>query len=342
MTFSLTVFLVPLLFAIFLAINMGASGTAPAFSATYGADVIRKEWIPRLYAIFVLLGAAFAGQNVVRAVGGEFVPTGAMNTAVVSIILLPIALSLYASNLLRVPQSTSQATVLALVGCGFYMKNLRLEKLWVVLPTWFLLPCIVFIPTYLCAKFVYYPLKHTKTIDFDPWKAHPSWKILAILASCYVAFSIGSNNVANAAGPLASLVINSYHVTEGGQVAVVMLVATLIIAPWFGIGSFLMGERVLQTTGKEIIEFSPLAAAFISCITATLLLWASLNGIPTSLVQMNTAAIFAVALVKRSIKDKVELGTVWKVVWVWAVAPLFAFAGAFALTALADRLGLLR
>ena len=38
--------LVPFLVAMFLAVNMGGSGTAPAFSAAYGANIIRKSLIP--------------------------------------------------------------------------------------------------------------------------------------------------------------------------------------------------------------------------------------------------------------------------------------------------------
>ena len=37
------IILIPLLIAMFLAVNMGGSGTALAFSAAYGANLIRKD-----------------------------------------------------------------------------------------------------------------------------------------------------------------------------------------------------------------------------------------------------------------------------------------------------------
>jgi len=40
--------LIPFLVAMFLAIKMGGSGTAPAFSAAYDANIIRKSLIPGL------------------------------------------------------------------------------------------------------------------------------------------------------------------------------------------------------------------------------------------------------------------------------------------------------
>jgi sulfate permease len=48
--------LIPLLAAIFLAINMGGSGIAAAFSSSYGANLIRKDLIPGLFGAFVLMG----------------------------------------------------------------------------------------------------------------------------------------------------------------------------------------------------------------------------------------------------------------------------------------------
>ena len=55
--------LIPFLVAIFLAINMGGSGTAPSFSAAYGANIIRKGLIPGLFGIMVFIGAIVAGKD---------------------------------------------------------------------------------------------------------------------------------------------------------------------------------------------------------------------------------------------------------------------------------------
>ena len=58
--------LVPLLVAMFLALNMGGSGTAPSFSAAFGARLLRKDLIPGLFGTFVFLGAIIAGKMSVR------------------------------------------------------------------------------------------------------------------------------------------------------------------------------------------------------------------------------------------------------------------------------------
>ncbi len=52
----ISIYIIPLLVAMFLAINMGGSGTAPSFSAAYGANLIRRDLIPGLFGLFVFAG----------------------------------------------------------------------------------------------------------------------------------------------------------------------------------------------------------------------------------------------------------------------------------------------
>lgn len=66
-----SILLIPFLAAMFLAINMGGSGTAPSFSAAYGSNIIRKDLIPGLFGLFVFFGAIIAGKKVVLTVGKD-------------------------------------------------------------------------------------------------------------------------------------------------------------------------------------------------------------------------------------------------------------------------------
>lgn len=329
------VFLIPLLIAIFLAINMGGSGTAPSFSATYGAGLLRRSYIPFLFGSFVLLGAVIAGDKVIKTVGGSVLPAENMSIVVVSIVLLSSALSIFAANLLKVPQSTSQSTIFALVGCAIPLGVLESGKLiYEMVPTWLIMPVISFILAlslgYLLKKFN----ERVSLIKFKSIKNNNIWKYISIACSCYVAFSIGSNNVANSAGPLASLVVNEMNLTDGS--AIIMLLSIMLVAPWFGIGSALMGKGVTKTIGNEIIDIGVLGATFISIITATLLLIASTTrGIPTSLVQMNTFAVIAFGMLKVGPREILSKLSVIKLFTVWIIAPLIAMAIAYLLTLIA-------
>ena len=168
-------------------------------------------------------------------------------------------------------------------------------------------------------------------------------KAIVIITSCYVAFAIGSNNVANASGPIMSMISNELNLGVGeGEFLHVMVLATLIIAPCFAIGSSIFGHRIVHTTGKEIIEFGPLGAILISVITASLMLFASTTrGIPTSLVQMNTAAIIGLGIYKVGWKEILNRTSIKRLVTVWIIAPVIALCLSFIFTAVADKLSLL-
>ena len=127
-----------------------------------------------------------------------------------------------------------------------------------------------------------------------------------------------------------------------GFVKLRRLVATLIIAPSFGIGSSFFGHKLVKQTGKGIFLFGPIEAIIISFITASLLLLASVSkGIPSSLVQVNTTSIIGIGVARLGFKNILKKTAVNKFFMVWMIAPAFAFLLALLLTFLADNTGLL-
>ncbi|MDQ3395283.1 MAG: inorganic phosphate transporter [Bacteroidota bacterium] len=339
-----TIYLIPLLIAMFLALTMGGSGTAPAFSAAYGADLIRKDLIPGLFGVMVFAGAIIAGKAVAQTLGQGIIESSALTITLTSIILLSVGLSLLIANLLGVPQSTSQSTVFALSGPALYFDRFDSNRLFVeIIPVWFVLPIIAFVIIYFGGKYIYIPLRTRNKKYFDKLASHRYIKPIVILTSCYVAFSIGSNNVGNASGPIASMVTNELNIENtGNNGALVLIVITLIIAPCFGIGSSIFGYKLVRSSGKDLINIGPLAASAISFLTASLLLFASvIKGIPTSLVQLNTGAIIALGITKVGWKTILSDPNVKKFWIVWIIAPLFSLLLSFVLTFIANRLHLL-
>jgi len=320
---------------------MGGSGTAPSFSAAYGSGIIRRDYIPFLFGFFVLLGAVLAGDKVIDTIGGAVLPAEHMGIVVVSIVLLASALSIFFANLLKVPQSTSQSTVFALVGCAVPLQILDSTRLvYEMVPTWLFMPLISFALAY-GLGYIFIKARHkSDSASFKKVSGNNVWKYITIASSCYVAFSIGSNNVANSAGPLASLAAN--QLGPGGGESLMMLLSIMLVAPWFGIGSALLGRGVTKAIGQEIIQIGVLGATFISVITATLLLLASTTlGIPTSLVQMNTFAVIAVGMLKVGPRRILTRLSILKLFTVWIVAPIFALVIAYAMTTGALKIGLL-
>lgn len=319
---------IPFLLAMFLAVNMGASGTAPSFSAAYGANVLKKSLIPGLFGIMVLIGALIAGKEVSLTLGKGLINQSFFTPFNTSIILFSISLSILIANLIGVPQSTSQSTVLAISGAASALGEFNSKKLvYEILPTWVILPIIAFIIMYILSKWVLPLLKSNFLIsNYKNLKEHKLLKYTLIISSLYVAFSIGANNVANAAAPIASLTANEMAENEIKNFIPIIILSVLIVAPCFAIGSSLMGYKVTKKTGKEIVEVSPFHATIIAFITASLLLLASLTkGIPSSLVQLNGAAFIALSISKKGTKNTFKNKTVKQFFTIWAIAPIFAF-----------------
>ena len=343
-----SILLLPLLVAMFLAVNMGGSGTSPSFSAAYGADVIRKEAIPGLFGIFVFLGAIIAGRAVATTTGRGIIPGEMLGLSLTTIILLSVSLALLFANLLSIPQSTSQATVFALMGPAIYFDVLKTDKLFTeIIPAWFILPVISFLLVYLIGRWIYRPFARSRFVErylkYENLSKHPWIRFLIILGSLYVAFSIGSNNVANAAGPISSMILNELNIsTVDSNFVLIMILSTLLIAPCFGIGSSVFGFKVVRSTGKDIVEFGPIGGLAVSVITASLLLLASVTrGIPASLVQLNTGAILALAVVKMGWRATFRRKIIGKFALIWVISPLIALILSIVFTIIADQLGLL-
>jgi len=163
-------------------------------------------------------------------------------------------------------------------------------------------------------------------------------QVLVVAMSLYVAFSIGANNVANAAGPIASMTLNEMDIKPTQEnFTIILLLSTLIIAPNFAIGASVFGNKIMQNTGKEIILFGRIEAIIIAFVTASLLLLASVfKGVPTSLVQLNVGAILGIGVAKLGAKNIFRKTEVNKFFIIWLIAPIISFSISFLLTWLVD------
>ncbi len=335
--------LIPFLIAMFMAINMGGSGTAPSFSAAYGTGLIRKTLIPGLFGIMVFLGAIIAGKGTATTIGKGLLAPELMTFEIVSIILFAVAISLFIANLAGIPQSTSQSTVFAVSAAAFHFHNFNSEKLFLeIVPAWFILPVISFFLCFFIGKYIYKPIRKRGYTISKKVNESPVLKSLIIIMSLYVAFSIGANNVANAAGPIASMTLNELGISAEGNFILIMILSTLIIAPCFGIGSSLFGHKLVRKTGKEIILFGRVEAVIIAFVSASLLLAASLSrGIPTSLVQLNVAAILGIGVAKLGFKNIFKRTQVNQFFVMWIISPIVAAVLTLASIIIAERTGII-
>lgn len=306
-----TIFLIFLV--VFFAVNMGASGIAPAFAATVASNMTNRKRAVFLFAIFVIIGALVLGRNVSMTLGKSLIPKDILNFSVVVVIIASASLSLFLANILKIPQSTSQVTVGSITGVGLYFKQLYWKTLLIkIIPVWIILPLLSFFLTFLLYRKIYPPQQDKLHIYERIFCNEKKIKLVSIFVSCYVAFSIGSNNVANAVGPLF------------GAGIVDAIFGLLLVSPLFGIGAYFLGKGNLETTGKQIIPLGILSSTLVSFVTATLLLIASFMGIPQSLVQLNVFSIFAISCVKDGHQATFDLSITKKTIFIWAITPLLS------------------
>ncbi len=312
-----------IILVIFFAFNMGASGIAPSFASTYGGKFIRKRNALILFGIFVILGAVFLGKNVTLTLGKNLIPKEFVSFNVVLVILGSAALGLFIANILKIPQSTSQVTVGAIVGAGLYFHHLNLKTLFLkILPMWIILPVLSYILTLLVYKIIYPPHHNNLHIYQKIFANEKKMRLSALVVSCYVAFAIGSNNVANAVGPL----------SEAGILGIAS--GLFLIAPLFGIGAWLMGKGPLETAGKEIVPLGLVSSTLVSFVTASLLIFASVLGVPQSLVQLNLSSIFAISCLKNGHRYTWDQHIIHKTFAIWIITPLISLGLSYLLLCL--------
>jgi PiT family inorganic phosphate transporter len=122
--------------------------------------------------------------------------------------------------------------------------------------------------------------------------------ILMIFTAAAMAFAHGSNDVANAVGPLAAI---ASVIKSGGQVATQsMLPSWILILGGIGIvfGLATYGFKVMATIGKKITELTPSRGFAAELGAASTVVFASTWGLPISTTHTLVGAVLGVGLAR--------------------------------------------
>lgn len=134
--------------------------------------------------------------------------------------------------------------------------------------------------------------------DFHFASVERIFTVLMVVTACAMAFAHGSNDVANAIGPMAAVL---GIVQSGGEVAqksalpfwILLLGGGGIVA-----GLLMYGQRVMRTIGKQITELTPSRGFACELSAATTVVLASGVGIPVSTTQTLVGAVLGVGLAR--------------------------------------------
>lgn len=140
--------------------------------------------------------------------------------------------------------------------------------------------------------------------------------VLMIVTACSMAFAHGSNDVANAIGPLAAVIA----VAQTGQVGseapvpvwVLVLGGTGIVV---GLATF--GRHVIATVGEKITQLTPSRGFAAELAAATTIVIASGTGMPISTTHTLVGAVLGVGMARGI--DAIDLRVVRRIFTSWIV-----------------------
>ncbi|WP_420067992.1 inorganic phosphate transporter [Actinobacillus pleuropneumoniae] len=143
------------------------------------------------------------------------------------------------------------------------------------------------------------------------------FSILMLLTACSMAFAHGSNDVANAVGPL-SAVVSIVH--SGGVVEGKAALASWILplgAAGIAAGMLIMGYKVMGPMGTGITDLTPSRGFSAEFACATTVVIASGTGLPISTTQTIVGAILGVGFARGI--AALNLGIIRNIVASWVV-----------------------
>ncbi|MEF8886066.1 MAG: inorganic phosphate transporter [Haloarculaceae archaeon] len=292
-------FLVGVAVAVFVGFNIGGSSTGVAFGPAVGSDTVSKVVAAALMTVFALLGGWTVGREVVQTLGSDLVTT--TFTIEISIgVLFFIGLALFLSNVAGVPASTSMTAVGAMAGLGLARGTLDWAEIGQIVVWWLVSPVLAFWVSAVVGRY-YYPrlvewFAVTRTegslLVLDRSGAVPRPElgpnttrrefvgtVLVVGIGCYMAFSAGASNVANAVAPLVgsdSLGMNRAILLGGGAI---------------GLGAFTIARRTMDTVGNDLTDLPLLAALVVATVSSTIVTGLSALGVPASFVIIATMSI---------------------------------------------------
>ncbi|MDX1746877.1 MAG: inorganic phosphate transporter, partial [Halobacteriales archaeon] len=271
-------YLVGLLVAVFVGFNIGGSSAGVAFGPAVGSRIVRKVTAGALFTVFAFAGAWTIGRNVITTMSSEIVDVATFTTEASVIVLFFTGFGLLIANLYGVPASTSMTAVGAIVGLGLATGTLNAALMFVILAAWIVAPLLAFFTGALIGRYLY-PYLDTKlafgrlknplmvvdsrgriprlSIDRRVASRDLVGSVLVVAIACYMAFSAGASNAANAVAPLV------------GNGAVGLDSAILLAVVSIGLGGFTIARRTLSTVGDDVTDLPILAALIVSTVGAT-------------------------------------------------------------------------
>ena len=316
------IFILKYLGGFFLGGSLGANDCSNVFGTAVSSRMIKYSTAAILAAIFVFFGAIIDGKAGIETLSKglkeknsaqvqQIDPVKKSRIALKTVIATSFAaaITVIMMTFLKMPISTSQAVVGAIIGIGLMQKNVNFAGLEKVVICWITTPLGGAFFTVIFYYFFKYIL--------DKWKPSvfvydPLMSLLLVVCGCYGAYALGANNVANVSAVFvgAGMMTSMQGACFGG----------IAIAA----GVLFFAKPVMTTVGKSIVKLNAFTA-FICVLShaVTVHIYAEI-GVPVSSTQAIIGALFGIGFIKGV--HVINYGSLVKIFSGWFFTPVIACA----------------
>ena len=317
---------------LFLGWSLGANDAANVFGTAVGSKMIRFKTAAIIASIFVIIGAVAGGSGAAHTLG----KLGAVNAIAGSfMVAFSAGFTVFWMTKLRLPVSTSQAIVGAIIGWNFFSGSItdtgsltKIISTWVVCP---LLSALIAMLIFSLFK-VWFNRINTHMLRIDSYT-----RIGLIIVGAFGAYSLGANNIANVMGvfvpvaPFPALDVFGLFTLSGAQI--LFLIGGLAIA----VGVITYSSKVMDTVGGSLMKISPVIALVVVLSQAIVLFlfssealehWLTSHGlpaiplVPVSSSQAVIGAVIGVGLIKGG--KGIRYNVLGEIATGWVTTPIIA------------------
>lgn len=252
---------------LFLGWSLGANDAANVFGSAVGSKMLKFRTAAIVASIFVVLGSVFQGQgasNTLNTLGRVDAIAGAFTVA------LSAALTIFTISRYKLPVSTSQAIVGAIIGWNMYTGHrtdlnsvIQIASSWIASP---LLGALLSMLLYFCMKKIILKSKiHLILLD-------SYLRISLIILAALGAYSLGANNIANVMGVFSNCNLQANTLDFGlfklNNTQQLFLIGGLSIAT----GILTRSKQMVEAVGSNLFKLSS-EAALVVVLAETLVLF---------------------------------------------------------------------
>lgn len=317
---------------LYMAWNIGANDLANAMGTSVGSGALSIKQVIIIAGLFEFAGAVLFGKRVTSTIAKGIVPIDSiLDPHLVAVGMLAAILAagfwITLATFYNLPVSTTHSIVGAVLGFGLMAAyngiigfgDIQWTVLGKIVGSWLVSPLLGALLAYLIFSIIRYFILQKAD---DPYNIEKKFVILQTMTACYIAFAHGSNDVANAVGPL-----------YAGMNALGM--AGISVPVWVmalgGIGMVLglatWGYRVIETIGTRITELTPTRGFSAEFATASVVVIHSYSSLPISTTHTLVGSVIGVGLAGGL--AAVDLSVIGKIVVSWIVTvPIAALTSA--------------